>query len=123
MVEGDGEGCVEGEGEDWAGGCEVGLVCAQAGEIPSASATTTATIAKIACMARSFQTVGDYRHVVCPMMIARGSAMPIGEDKIAKLESNADNVTFLNHPHCGTLRAYPQSGLSRRATMKTARMA
>src|SRR6516162_11576036 len=28
VVEGDGEGCVEGEGEDWAGGCEVGLVCA-----------------------------------------------------------------------------------------------
>ena len=42
---------------------------------------------------------GDYRHVVCPMMIARGSAMPIGEGKIAKLESNADNVTFLTHPH------------------------
>ena len=108
MVEGDAEGCVEGEGEDWAGGCDfrVGLVCAQAGEIPSPSATTTATIAKIACMARSFQTV-DYRHVVCPKMIARRSAMPISEGKIAKLESNADNVTFLTHPHLRALRAYP----------------
>ena len=33
--------------------------------------------------------------------------MPIGEGKIAKLESNADNVTFLTHPHLRALRAYP----------------
>ena len=49
--------------------------------------------------------------------------MPIGEGKIAKLESNADNVTFLTHPHLRDTTTYPQSGLSRRATIKTAHMA
>ena len=45
--------------------------------------------------------------------------MPIGEGKIAKLESNADNVTFLTHPHLRDTTGLPSIGLKQKGHDET----